>query len=325
MLNPFTGYLDAEGKFDPRLLPLTEVSDRDGKNVLYVYLRPAYRQAWFLAENPVTGPIRLVHSMHQDPTGSFCEARIVNVDEPEYLCDDTGQVRCIPDASGNPAPLRNPKHVLFSDRKYAKSGNRYDAHESAITGAIGRALARAGYGTESLLALLNDTRTADPEGEDGVVDTPAQIANDEQILVLRRQLKAAAERADVSKDEAQQLRVRHFGDRDLAAEDLRTLIDLLKTLGLEKKTAATPAGSAPATPPSTDTPPRDSADPAMEAKAELRNLQIQLEMTNEEVLAALRRQKRTYEPGDKLTALDYAAASNYLLEMHPIKTQAKAS
>ena len=48
-------------------------------------------------------------------------------------------------------------------------------------------------------------------------------------------------------------------------------------------------------------------------------------MSNEEVLAALRRQKRTYEPGDKLTALDYAAASNYLLEMHHAKTQGKAS
>ena len=183
MLNPTAGYLDASGNFDPRVLPLTDVYDRDRCNVLYVYFRPAYRLAWFLADNPVTGPIRLLHSMQQDSTGTYCEARVVNLDEPEYLCDENGQVRCIPGETGAAVPLRNPKHILFSDRKYAKGASRFDPHESAITGAIGRVLARAGYGTESLLALLNDSRSADPEDEEGaIVDTPARVNAEEQLL-----------------------------------------------------------------------------------------------------------------------------------------------
>lgn len=164
-------YINEQGHFDPSRLPKDDLVDRsDGKNRNTPprhYLKPLWRQFWFLFDHPAGDPVRLRPVVEHHESGyALVRVEVIDTSVPEFLTKADGDLVLVPDENGVPRPVPNPAFTIAVDWKIWPKG-RVPHLESAITGGIGRVLARIGYGTE----CANDV-----ELDDVIVDTPIDMS-----------------------------------------------------------------------------------------------------------------------------------------------------
>jgi len=298
-----------QGSFDSTKLPMLELEDKKGN--ISLYLAVAYRLLWWNADHPVGDPIRIVTTVERDGHDEYVIAEIVDTRLPRYLTTDGGHIATIPGPDGTPRAVLNPEHVLYSDRKYALPTRMGHPVEKALTGAIGRVLARAGYGTEGALELLED----DSDGD--VVDSPIAHPSDR----LFDQVTHAAREAGLGDAELIALKnavVRpNATSHNMDADAYAKLLDAIA----EHALARTDAGDRrpPATEPQCPTPLaaaqiEPANDAAREARDELLRTQERLGLPDAQVLAAIRELIPNFVAGTLLAPLDYARVTTKLIE-----------
>jgi hypothetical protein len=302
-----------DGAFDCTKLPLLELEDKKGN--VSLYLAVAFRILWFSADHPMGDPIRIVTTVERDGHDEYVIAEIVDTRLPRYLTTDGGQIATIPGPDGTPRAAINPAHVLYSDRKYALPTRMGHPVEKALTGAIGRVLARAGYGTEGALELLED----DCDGD--VVDSPIAHPSDR----LFDEVILAAREAGLTDDELVTLKNAVVGPN--ATSRSMDADDYAKLLGAISERAAGQHDARDRQPPATEvqpatpgpTPRSEHVDDAVrDARDELLRTQNRLGLTDDQVVAAIREVIPDFVAGSLLAPLDYARITTKLIEQSKV-------
>jgi hypothetical protein len=332
----------ATGQFDPGRLPLLAIEDKDGNSKLY--LAVAWRLNWWNHDHPLGDPIRISTEVVEHAQTPHVIAQIIDVRIERYLRDPDGKISVIPGADGTAQAALNPAHILYADRKMITSSRRGDPTEKALTGAIGRVLGRAGYGTEGALELLEDEDDMNDELDERneIVDSPHDRPSGQRNDRASR--SSGSSRGDADRNGLLEsifkiVDAKNIGDGDLremakriggpdATSDSLTAAQLREVLTLVEGHGAT----ANETPSASNARPHDndgrrerprrssalpndsSANEAEVARKNLIALQDQLGLSNEDVIEAIRKVKAPdpYEPGDALHAMDYIAASREL-------------
>lgn len=328
-------FCDENGKFDPGRLPLLEIEDRDGNVKLYLAI--AWRLLWWSYDHPLGDPIRIVTEVVENAREPYVLAQIVDVRVSRYLRDPDGKISVIPSLSGEPQAAINPEHVLYSDRKMIVPSRRGNPTEKALTGAIGRVLSRAGYGTEGALELLEDYDhgASEIDEQHEIVDTPHERprrrgaqryvpASDdggdaEARQAVLAQIFALADRHRVANDTivaiARDIAGPNASSDTLSVPQLRLVLERLASqVEREAQQRRNEPGNSEGRRPRPRRAEGSTASEAESARAELLALQRRLGISNDEVIAALRevRGEDGYEPGDPLDAIDYIAAAQVL-------------
>lgn len=330
----------ATGIFDPGRLPLLPIEDKDGNTKLY--LQVAWRLLWWNHDHGIGHPIRIVTEVIENAKTPYVIAKIVDVTIERYLRDPDGKISVIPGPDGTAQAALNPAHILYADRKMITSSRRGDPTEKALTGAIGRVLSRAGYGTEGALELLEDDEDIANELDERneIVDAPHDRSNSrrsdragtgrdgsfrdnaERDGVLQ-QIFSIVDANNISVDDVTAI-AKRVGGPDTTSDTL-TAAQLGEVLKLVQTHVRAMSGAQHAHPTGGDgrrqRPRRadalrngSSADEADIARKNLIALQERLGLKNEDVIEAIRTVKSPdpYEPGDALHAMDYVAAAREL-------------
>ncbi len=168
-----------------------------------------------------------------DPQLPHVIAEIIDTDTEKYLKNPDGTIAVIPHADGTARAAINPKHVLYSDRKSITNSRVGDPTEKAITGAIGRVLARAGYGTEGALELLED---------EDFVDAPLSDPERDTVLDM---IDSAASTANLTVDAlsaiAREIAGHGANSDTMSVEQLRGVLDRVRNVGRQNG-SPTPRG-----------------------------------------------------------------------------------
>ncbi len=308
-----SGFCDSLGVFDAKTLPMLELEDKKGN--VNLYLAVAYRMLWWNADHPMGDPIRIVTTVERDGHDEYVIAEIVDTHIPRYLTTEGGHIATIPGADGTPRAALNPEHVLYSDRKYALPTRMGHPVEKGLTGAIGRVLARAGYGTEGALELLED----DADGD--VVDSPIAHPSDR----LFDEVTHAAREAGLTDSDLVALKNAVVGptatSHNMDADDYAKLLKAIAEHRLAHKDAADPQQPAPNAQPATAPPAarlEPANDAAREARDELLRTQDRLGIPDDQVLATIRDLIPNFVAGTLLAPLEYARVTTRLIEQSKV-------
>jgi len=295
-------FLDAEGNFDPTLLPMLEIEDKKGQ--VKSYLQVVWRILWWNHQHPMGSRYRITTDVVHEQHSAYVVAEIIDTEVDRYLHDPAGNIAVIPSADGSMRAAINPKHVLYSDRKYITPCRVGDPTEKAITGAIGRVLARAGFGTEGAMELESD------DGDGDFVDGPLEDPERERVL---QQIEAAATSAsllDRLGAIAQEVAGPDASSETMTVEDLRKMLERVKATARDAR-KPTPRGrtTTPLRPAPNNS--RAAEDEVLTARNEMLRLQEAHGLSDDEIIVLIREVKGDdpWEPGDPLDPLDYVAVA----------------
>jgi hypothetical protein len=301
-------FLNPEGQFDPKLLPMLEIEDKKGKTKLYLVV--AWRLTWWNHDNPMGSRFRITTEVVNDPQLPHVIAEIIDTDTEKYLKNPGGMIAVIPHADGTARAAINPKHVLYSDRKSITNSRVGDPTENAITGAIGRVLARAGYGTEGALELLED---------EDFVDAPLSDPERDTVLDM---IDSTASTANLSVDAlsaiAREIAGHGANSDTMSVEQLRGVLDRVRNVGRQNG-SPTPRGRRNEPPAIAAAAPAPAPQPANDmelqaARTQMIQAQTDADVSDDAVVALIREVKGDdpWEPGQPLDALDYVAVTKKL-------------